>query len=391
MSPRPPSRAEAALKILAPYILVVTLAGPIALFIWWRLRQSETEIVWLHPSSLLLLLAVPLLCWSSFHLERRRVGTFVFSRVHDLRASGQGLSAHLVWLPAALRIVAVGLLAVALARPQRLASERMETEGIDIMVVLDVSNSMQERDLLPNRLEAAKRVIDDFIKRREGDRLGLVLFGKEAFVQSPLTLDNRALRFLLAGVRLGLINGEMTAIGNAIGTAVNRLREPDCDKKKDEVEVARCKERLSERKKSKVIVLVTDGDNNAGQLDPHEAARLAQKIGVRVFTILIGRDSLATPAATDRFGNVISGRSRYPVNPRLLEEIADATGGVPYLATDATALEERFQAILEDLDKSKQRTQRRRWQELYPLMAWPALFLVLAEIVLSLTRLRRFP
>jgi len=378
------------LDLMAPYILVVLVAAPISLFIWWRFRQSATEIVWLHLSSLLLLSAVPLLCWSAFHLERRRVGTFVYSRVHDLSASPQGLSAHLVWLPAALRIVAVGLIAVALARPQRLASERIESEGIDIMVVLDVSNSMQERDLLPNRLEAAKRVIDDFIKRREGDRLGLVLFGKEAFVQSPLTLDTRSLRFLLAGVRLGLINGEMTAIGNAIGTAVNRLREPDCEKKKDEIEIKRCKERQNERKKSKVIVLVTDGDNNAGQLDPHEAARLAQKIGVRVFTILIGRDSLAVPGGTDRFGNVI-GHSRYPVNPRLLEEIADATGGVPYLATDAGSLEERFQAILEDLDKSKQRTQRRGWRELYPLFAWPALALLLAEIVLSLTRLRRFP
>jgi Ca-activated chloride channel family protein len=320
------------------------------------------------------LAAVPLVAWVSFHLERRRVGTLLYTRTRDLGRTAQGLFGRLIHLPQALRIVAIALVVLALARPQKLSNDVAEVEGIDIVVALDVSNSMREQDMLPDRLEAAKKVIDKFISKRESDRIGLVIFGREAFTQCPLTLDNHALRILLASVSIGLVDGQGTAIGNALGTAINRLRKSTA--------------------KSKVVVLVTDGDDNASKLDPRKAAKFAQTFGIKVFTILIGRDvaQAADPTGVDRFGNLISGsRPRFPVNPKLLEEIADATGGMPYLATDTQALEHRFQAILEDLDRSKLKSQKPHYAELYPMLILPALLLILLEIALSLTRFRRFP
>jgi Ca-activated chloride channel family protein len=382
------SRGARFLDAVAPYLLTLAVALPFGIYFTLAFRGKDVHFR--HHWALLLLAAVPLAAWVAFQLERRRSGTLIFSRTTDLRRTSQGLFGRLLHLPQALRIVAIALVAVALARPQKLTADQAEVEGIDIVIALDVSNSMQENDLLPDRITAAKRVIDSFIKRRESDRIGLVIFGKEAFTQCPLTLDNRALRMLLADVRLGLVDGQGTAIGNALGTAINRLRDHECDPK--EKEAGTCKERKGA--KSKVVVLVTDGDDNASKIDPRKAAKFAQTFGIKVFTILIGRDSLAAeePPGMDRFGNLIGGsRPRYPVNPKLLEEIADQTGGMPYLATDTEALEKRFQAILEDLDRSKLKAQKPHYAELYPILIAPALVLVLLEIFLSLTRFRRFP
>jgi Ca-activated chloride channel homolog len=366
------SLARRVLDALTPYLITVGVALPFVVYLTLTLRGSD--IRWAHRGAFLLLLAIPLGAWIAFHLERRRTGTFAFARIHDLRRTPQGWVGRLLPLPRALRLVALGLVAVALAQPQRMSTDPQEVEGIDIVVALDVSGSMEERDLLPNRIGAAKQVIQDFIARRPSDRIGLVIFGKEAFTQCPLTLDHRALGNLLAQVDLGLIDGRGTAIGNALGTAINRLRRSTA--------------------KSRVVVLVTDGDDNASQIDPRQAAKFAQSFGIKVFTILIGRDALGgeDPAGTDRFGNIILRHApRYPVNPRLLEEIADQTGGVPYLATDKIALQQRFQAILEDLDRSRLKAQTPHYAELYPLLVTPALGLILLEILLSLTRFRRFP
>jgi Ca-activated chloride channel family protein len=355
----------------APYLVTLALMVPLAIYVVVLLRASDVHLQ--KKWALLLLAAVPLGAWVGFHLERRRSGTLFFTRIYDLRGASQGWLGRLRHLPRSLRLCAIALLAVALTRPQRLSADTSEVEGIDIVIALDVSNSMAETDLAPDRISAAKRVIDDFIRRRVSDRIGLVIFGKEAFTQCPLTLDGRAVRNLLADVRLGLIDGRGTAIGNALGTAINRLRKSTA--------------------KSKVVVLVTDGDDNASKLDPKKAASYAQTFGVKVFTILIGQDVLAgeAPAGTDRFGNVIRAQPRYPVNPKLLEEIADLTGGMPYLATDTDALQKRFQAILEDLDRSRLKASVPHYAELYPLLALPALALILLEILLSLTRFRRFP
>jgi Ca-activated chloride channel homolog len=363
MSPR--------LQRLAPYGLLVALGTPVALLTWRLFREPDVHVRqrWAYW----LLLAVPYLAWTRFSRDAQRAATVRYSRVRDLAAASGGWVTRLRYLPDALRIVAVGLLALGLTRPQRLSTDASEIEGIDIVVALDVSNSMSENDLLPDRITAAKRVIDRFIARRQSDRVGLVIFGTEAFTQCPLTLDTMAVRLLLADVRLGLIDGRGTAIGNAIGTALNRLRKSTA--------------------RSRVIVLVTDGDDNSSRLDPRQAARYAQTFGVRIFTILIGRDSDATaPAGRDRMGQlVLGGPARHPVNPKLLEEIAGATGGAPYLATDSEALDKRFQAILEDLERSRLRSHTPRYVELYPLFVAPAFALLLLEIALLLSRFRRFP
>ena len=367
----PASKQRRWLLPLVSYGVVVALTLPLVAYLLPRLNRPEVHFR--HPLAFALGLALPLVAYLSFHAERWRSPTLAFSRVTALSGIQQGVLGYLVHLPRALRLVALGLLVIALARPQRLSIEQSDVEGIDIVIALDVSNSMQETDLDPDRLTAAKRVIDDFIRRRPTDRIALVIFGKEAFTQCPLTLDSRAVRNLLAEVRLGLIDGQGTAIGNALGTALNRLRKSTA--------------------KSRVIVLVTDGDDNASKLDPRQAARFAQTLGVRIFTILIGQDSLGAnaPPVFDPFGNITARRQRYPVNPRLLEEIAQQTGGVPYLATDQAALQRRFQAILEDLDRSKLRSQIPHYSDLYSLVVLPALLLLGFEILLSLTRFRRFP
>jgi Ca-activated chloride channel family protein len=311
------------------------------------------------------------LAWLRLSRDRGRAATVQFSRVRELHATPEGWVARLRQLPDVLRILSIALLVLALLRPQRLSTDASEVEGIDIVIALDVSASMAETDLMPDRIGAAKRVLDRFISRRQSDRIGLVIFGSEAFTQAPLTLDTAAVRLLLADVRLGLVDGRGTAIGNAIGTALNRLRKSTA--------------------RSRVIVLVTDGDDNASRLDPRQAARYAQAFGVRIFTILIGSDVAEQPAGTDRNGQVVMNAPRHPVNPKLLEEIAGMTGGMPYLATDTDALEKRFQSILEDLERSRLRSHTPRYVELFPWFVIPSLALLLLELVLRFTRFRRFP
>jgi Ca-activated chloride channel family protein len=266
-----------------------------------------------------------------------------------------------------LRLLAVVLLGVVLARPQTARpDDDLEVEGIDIVISLDLSGSMQETDLLPNRLDAAKAVIRNFVQRRPTDRLGLVVFGRDAYTHVPLTLDHGAFLRMLGELQIGTINGEGTAIGNGLGVALQRLRRSEA--------------------RSKVIILLTDGDSNAGNITPVQAASMAQKLGVKIYTILAGdNDGADVPA---RAGVP---HQRFPVNPKLLEEIATMTGGTPYLASDTRALAQRFQNILEDLEKSRLHDRGVLYAELFPRFLLPAFAVLLLEIALRLTRLRRLP
>jgi len=266
------------------------------------------------------------------------------------------LDAALPWM----RGGAVALVIVALARPQSGSSlSTISSEGIDIVIALDMSGSMQETDLVPNRLEAAKLVIQDFVRHRPSDRIGLVVFGREAYTHIPLTLDHGTFLRMLAELRLGMIDGNGTAIGNGIGVALNRLRKSDA--------------------RSKVIIVLTDGENNAGNISPEQAARYAETLKVKVYTILAG-----DPERQEReYG--------HPVNAKLLEQIASMTGGTPYLATDKRALAERFQKILEDLQKSRIRDRGTLYAELYRRFVLVAFGLLLLELALRLTRWQRIP
>jgi Ca-activated chloride channel family protein len=304
--------------------------------------------------------------WCGLRRAPARRGLFVYSRATELAAKRPGVVARLRDLPTVLRLAVVVLVGVAVARPQ---SSRMnddiELEGIDIVIALDMSGSMQETDLVPNRLEAAKAVIQDFVRRRASDRIGLVVFGREAYTHIPLTLDHGTFLRMLAELRLGLIDGNGTAIGNGIGVALNRLRKSDA--------------------RSKVIIVLTDGENNAGNIAPEQAARYAQTLGVKIYTVLAGANDSGSEAEGGQRGEY------QPVNPKLLEQIASMTGGTPYLATDTRALHERFQRILEDLQKSRIRDRGTLYAELYRRFLLVAFGLFALEILLRQTRFQRIP
>jgi Ca-activated chloride channel family protein len=274
-----------------------------------------------------------------------------------------------------LRLATVALVGLALARPQTSrVDDDLELEGIDIVIALDVSGSMEETDLIPNRLDAAKAVIEDFVRRRRSDRIGLVVFAREAYTHIPLTLDHQTFLRMLGELHVGIIDGRGTAIGNGIGVALNRLRRSDA--------------------RSKVIIVLTDGDNNAGNIAPLQAAGYAQKLGVKIHTILAGNndpEAAAAAAAQTPRGLLQQPRPRYSANPQLLEQIASMTGGTPYLATDSQALAERFQKILEDLEKSRIKDRGILYAELYQRFLLGAFVLLLLEMTLRLTRFRRLP
>lgn len=347
-----------------PYALIAIVFAPLAAGYFWLLRDVE-GFRFAHPFALALIPpAVALCAWAGLARAPGRRGLFIYSRAAELSAQSAGLVARLRDLPTVLRLATVVLVGVALARPQSTrVTEDLELEGIDIVIALDLSGSMQETDLVPNRLEAAKMVIQDFVRHRPSDRIGLVIFGREAFTDIPLTLDHGTFLRMLSELHLGIIDGRSTAIGNGIGVALNRLRKSDA--------------------KSKVIIVLTDGENNAGNISPEQAARYAQQLGVKIYTVLAGNDDGEAAAAR--------GQPRQPVNPKLLEEIASMTGGTPYLATDTRALAERFQKILEDLQKSRISDRGTLYLELYRRFLLAAFALLVVEIGLRLTRFQRIP
>ena len=346
-----------------PYVLIAAVCVPIAIAYFVVMRDVE-GFRFAHPFALALIPpAVALVAWAGLARAPGRRGVFTYSRAAELAAQRPGLVTRLRDLPTVLRLAAVTLLGVTLARPQSTSvTEDLELEGIDIVIALDLSGSMQETDLVPNRLEAAKFVIQEFVRRRPSDRIGLVIFGRDAFTDIPLTLDHGTFLRMLAELHLGIIDGRGTAIGNGIGVALNRLRKSDA--------------------RSKVIIVLTDGENNAGNISPEQAARYAQTLGVRIYTVLAGNDDAEARGP---------GQQRQPVNPKLLEQIASMTGGTPYLATDTRALQERFQKILEDLQKSRIHDRGTLYTELYRRFLLPAFALLLLELALRLTRFQRIP
>ncbi|HEY3358397.1 MAG TPA: VWA domain-containing protein [Polyangia bacterium] len=369
-APAPAARTDL-LEHLIPYLLLAALGLPtIGVSAYLLVDQPGLGVA--TPAAAVLLLLVPFAAVMLFHERTKRASAMLFSRVGDVARCGRSAGARLAPLPAVLRLLALTLIVVAAVGPQSTAADKVDVEGIDMILALDMSNSMEEADLVPDRLSAAKRVIDDFIVRRRqnqlnrGDRIGMVVFGREAYTYCPLTFDHDVLRSLLRDLRIGFVDGRGTAIGNALGVALNRLRHSDA--------------------KSKVVILLTDGDNNAGNISPQQAARFARTLGVRIYTILMGQNEEADP-----FGPRVPLARRYPVNPKLLEEIATTTGGNPYLATDTQALESRFHHILSELERSKLKDASLAHTPLFPPFLFAALGLLGLEVVLSLTRFRKLP
>ncbi len=318
----------------------------------------------------LLVLLVPII---GYYIWRTLWGgaSIQFSSTDALRRAPRTLRYYLRHVPFALRTTAFALLIVAFARPQDV--ERLShsnTEGIDIMLSIDVSGSMLARDFKPDRITAAKEVAGSFIADRYGDRLGLVVFAGEAFTQSPLTTDQGTLQTLVSRIRSGLIE-DGTAIGNGLATAINRLRESDA--------------------KSKVIILLTDGVNNRGSITPMTAAEIAQAQNIRVYTIGVGSEGMAPYPAIDMYGEMTFIQQKVEIDEKTLQAIAEMTGGRYFRATD----KEKLQAIYDEInqmEKSKvEVTERYLYHELFAGWLLAALALLIIEFLLSSLLLKRIP
>jgi Ca-activated chloride channel homolog len=323
-----------------------------------------------QPFWLILLLFIPFVLWRSWFTAKSR-GGMRFSSTEALKEAGATWKTRLRWAPGVLRVLGLSLAILAMARPQNLnvIQERF-AEGVDIMMVLDTSTSMRAEDFRPNRFEAAKSVGTDFIQGRTSDRVGLIVFAANAYTQAPLTLDYAFLTQMLAEVEVGVIE-DGTAIGTALAMAVNRLKETEA--------------------KSKVVILLTDGQNNRGELSPETAAEVAKTLGVRVYAIGVGQHGEA-PFVVD---HPFAGRQRrmvpVEIDEEMLQAVADMTGGKYFRATNNRALSDIYDQIGE-LEKTKiEERVYTDYEELYPMFLFPGLLLLFVEVLLSTTLFRRFP
>ena len=349
-----------ALRAAWPWLLVVALGAPAALAMRAIIdhERGPEPVVWRTPHAFVLLAAAALVAVIAFHLRRRRAAALAFSRVELVRY--RGLGAWLAELPGALRVLAVAALAVALARPETYRTLKHEVDTIDIMIVVDLSKSMEETDLPRDRLDAAQRVIRRFLRGTHGDRVGLVIFGQTAMLQCPLTQDTKLLSHIVADLEIGDVPELGTAIGDGLALALAQLRRSDA--------------------KSKVVILLSDGDSNwVTRFTPDEAAVAAHAMGVKVYTLLVGQED------SDIFGGM-------SVNPATLRDIAATTGGEFFRATDYATFDRGFQTVRAKLDKKKRTiTERVPDKQLFVPLAVLAAALLVLELVLVHTRLRRLP
>ncbi len=286
---------------------------------WWTNLEFE------HPWLLILLLIIPFMIWWYLRNFTKTSANIKMPHVHTL-AGGSSIKAKIFkWLPV-LRWLAVASLIVALARPQQvLKEEEVKAEGIDIMLVMDLSSSMLARDFNPDRLSVSKEVAQTFVDKRQYDRIGLAVFAAESYTQCPLTTDHKILKEFLSQLRCGLLE-DGTAIGMGLAAAVNRLRDS--------------------KSESKIVILLTDGVNNAGYIKPIQAAEIAEQIDVKVYTIGVGTmGSAISPISRKSDGSYVFGRARVEIDEELLQEIATLTGGKYYRATTQTVLESIYDEI----------------------------------------------
>jgi Ca-activated chloride channel family protein len=329
---------------------------------------------WMHPEFLLLLpLPLAWLVWQ-WRSRRRRHPAVIFSDGNALRAAGTTLRVRLLpWLPV-LRTLVLLLGIVALARPQYGQIERRQTAlGIDIALAMDISGSMDAIDFRPTRLEAAKKVLNEFISSRNNDRISVVLFGSEAKVLAPPTFDRRAVTQLVEMISPDLFRNEerQTAIGMGLALALKTMEQSPIE--------------------NRVVVLLTDGENNAGRIEPLEAATMAKALKARVYTIAVGSEGAAMSRVNDplwgpRFVQVSGG-----IDEPLLREIADMTGGKFFIADDAEALSAVYRSI-DELEKTEIETSAyENFDERFFLFWIPALALFGIETLLRAMWLGRIP
>jgi Ca-activated chloride channel family protein len=330
-----------------------------------------------NPYFLLLLLLLPLLAWLKG--KRGRSPAFLYSSVKLVEGLTRARRSRAGGFLAALRWLSLAILIVALAQPRIIkSSTTVKASGVDIAVAFDLSGSMLSEDFVVkgqrvNRFNMARSVLKKFIDARPNDRIGLVVFASQAFIATPLTLDHEFLIENLNRLEIGSINENQTAIGDALSTAVNRLREV--------------------KSKSKIVILMTDGQNNAGKIQPLMAADAARALGIKIYTIGIGEQGTA-PMPVGR--NPYTGQMTYQnvpvdVDEDTLQKIAETTGGKYYRADNA----EKFQQIYAEIDKLEKTeatiNKYTEFKELFPWFVWAGLVLLLIELVLGQTIFRRLP
>lgn len=316
----------------------------------------------------LLIIPIAILIW--YILKYKFVSsTILFSDTHSISKTIT-LKQRLRHFPYLLKIIATALLIIAIARPQSTANwEESTTEGIDIVLAMDISGSMLARDLKPDRLEASKDVAMDFISKRKNDRVGLVIFAGESFTQCPLTTDHNVLLNLFKDVKSGMVE-DGTAIGMGLATAVNRLKDSKAI--------------------SKVIILLTDGVNNSGMVPPLTAAEIAQKFGIRVYTIGVGTEGFAPYPFQTPFG-IQYQDVEVKIDEKSLQDIAILTDGKYFRATNNNSLKEIYKDI-DALEKSKIEVTEfhKRSEEFLPFALW-ALGLLFLGFILQITYLKQIP
>ncbi len=328
------------------------------------------NVTFAYPYFLYLLLLLPLIVLWYWRHNKKRSPAITYSNLELFNGLKKTFRERLRHLPFFLRLFGLSFLIVALARPQSFSSgENVYTEGIDVAMLLDISGSMLAEDFKPNRLEAAKNVIDEFVSGRTTDKIGLVVFASESFTQCPLTIDYPVLRGLLKEIKSGIIE-DGTAIGTAIANGVNRLKDSEA--------------------KSKVIILLTDGVNNSGEIDPITAAQIAKKFGIRIYTVGVGTIGEAPYPFQTPFGK------RYQMVPveideKVLNEVAEITDGKYFRATDNKKLEEIYN-IIDTMEKTRvEITSYRKAKELFYGWLTMGFLIVLLELILSRTYLRKLP
>jgi Ca-activated chloride channel homolog len=327
-------------------------------------------ITYANPGFLYLFALIPMLgVWYWYKYRHNNPG-LQLSSTEAFRGTGKSLRQYLIHLLFVFRILAISLLILALARPQTTSKTKdISIEGIDIVMALDVSSSMLAQDLRPDRLEAAKDVASEFIAGRPDDRIGLVIFSGETFTQSPLTSDHSMIRNLFKHIKSGMIE-DGTAIGDGLATSVNRLKESMAI--------------------SKVIILITDGVNNAGSVDPLSAAEIAKLYGIRIYAIGVGTTGVAPYPVQTPFG-IQYQNMEVRIDDEGLQQVAELTGGRYFRATSNRKLEEIYREI-DQLERSKIDVTEfsKKHEEFLPL-ALLALGFIILELLLKNTLFRTIP
>jgi len=326
--------------------------------------------VFASPWALWGLLVIPLLAYWYYRKHRHAASEVRYSTLEAFRGSKPTLRERLRHVPAVLRLLILALLIVALARPQLTSQgENIYTEGIDIALLLDISGSMLAEDFQPNRIQAAKEVAQSFVEGRTNDRIGLVIFAGQSFTQCPMTLDYRVLRTLLKQVKPGMVE-DGTAIGMAIAQGVNRLKDG--------------------KAKSKVMILLTDGVNNRGEIDPLTAANIAQSFGIRIYTVGVGTIGEAPYPVQTPFG-IRYQNMPVDVDEKTLKSIASMTGGNFYRATNNRALKQIY-AEIDKLEKTRIEVKSyRSYSDEFGTWAWIGLIGLVVEMAVSGVVLRKLP